>query len=70
MNAVPFDTLKLARRLEQAGMAAPVPEGTAAALGRRDMEVLRGDTTIRFGSMLVIAVGVMLTAMRYFPPHS
>jgi hypothetical protein len=33
------------------------------------MEVLRRDIVIRFGSMLVIAVGVLLTAMRYFPPH-
>jgi hypothetical protein len=32
MNAVPFDTLKLARALEAAGLAAPVAAGTAAAL--------------------------------------
>src|SRR4051794_1291453 len=32
MNAVPFDTLKFARRLEQAGMTAPVAAGTAEAL--------------------------------------
>jgi hypothetical protein len=32
MNAVPFDTLKLARGLEAAGLAAPVAAGTAAAL--------------------------------------
>ncbi len=32
MNAVPFDTLKLARGLEAAGLAAPVAAGTATAL--------------------------------------
>lgn len=32
MNAVPFDTLKLARGLEAAGLAAPVAAGTASAL--------------------------------------
>jgi len=32
MNAVPFDTLKLARDLEAAGLAPPVAAGTAAAL--------------------------------------
>jgi len=38
MNAVPFDTLKLARRLEAAGMSAPVAAGTSEALA----EVLVG----------------------------
>ena len=32
MNAVPFDTLKLAQRLEAAGLAAPVAAGTSEAL--------------------------------------
>jgi hypothetical protein len=32
MNAVPFDTLKLAQRLEAAGMAAPVAAGASEAL--------------------------------------
>jgi hypothetical protein len=32
MNAVPFDTLKLARDLETAGLTPPVAGGTAAAL--------------------------------------
>jgi hypothetical protein len=32
MNAVPFDTLKLARGLEAAGLAGPVAAGTASAL--------------------------------------
>jgi len=32
MNAVPFDTLKFARRLEATGLAAGVAAGTAEAL--------------------------------------
>ena len=32
MNAVPFDTLRLAQRLEAAGLAAPVAAGTSEAL--------------------------------------
>lgn len=32
MNAVPFDTLKLARQLEAAGMPAPVTTGMSEAL--------------------------------------
>ena len=32
MNAVPFDTLKLARDLEAAGLAPPVAAGSASAL--------------------------------------
>ena len=145
MNAVPFDTLKLARDLETAGLAAPVAAGTAAALaealmgadfatksdlaavetrltteirgvraevaalenrmdarfaaqdakfaahdarfdaldgrfgaidGKFDaqekrfdakLEILRRDLTIKMGSMFIIAVGVILTAMRFMP---
>ena len=32
MNAVPFDTLRFARRLEAAGLSAPVAAGTSEAL--------------------------------------
>ena len=124
MNAVPFDTLKLARRLEAAGMSAPVAAGTSEALAdamagggfatktdiaevrqeivelRSDMtlfraemksefaavrsemknefaavraemksalELLRRDMTIKLGSMLIIAVGVILAAFRFMP---
>lgn len=121
MNAVPFDTLKLAQRLEAAGLAAPVAAGASEALAeamsgaelvtktdlnateaalrtdlsavradlkaseaalrmdmsalradlkaseaalRSDMELLRRDLTIRLGGMMILGVGVMLTAMR------
>jgi hypothetical protein len=103
MNAVPFDTLKLARDFEVAGMAPPVAAGTAAALAdaligadlvtKSDLdtrlgsfearlnaifeafeakfdaklEILRRDMTIKLGGMLVIAVGVILAAMRFMP---
>ncbi len=146
MNAVPFDTLKFARRLEAAGATVPVAIGTAEALAeamsgaelatkadiadvrrdiittrqelqseisatrrdlqteigagaaslrgelsafraevkaefsavrtemkntetllRRDMDLLRRDLTIKLGSMIVVAVGVLITAIRYMP---
>jgi len=101
MNAVPFDTLKLARKLEASGMAGPMAAGTAEALAeamsgaelatkaditslrtelkadsvslrsefKSDIEILRRDLVIKFGGMLVISVGILLTAIRYLPPH-
>lgn len=99
MNAVPFDTLKLARDLEAAGLAAPVAAGTAAALAdamigadlatksdvgcaesrimvairaaesslESKLELLRRDMTIKLGGMMFVAVGIILTAMRFMP---
>jgi hypothetical protein len=128
MNAVPFDTLKLARGLEAAGLAGPVAAGTAAALaeamggadfatkadisavkadigmleskvigaitaletkvmgavGALDtkfdskfssqeakfdakLELLRRDVTIKLGSIMFVATGVILAAMRLMP---
>ena len=137
MGIVPFDTLKLARRLETAGFPPRQAGDTAedpaeamsgaqlatsadiaevrseiatlsselrseiatlsselrpeiAALGselrseiaavraeiaavraevKAEIELLRRDMTIRLGSMLIIAVGIILAAMRYFAPH-
>jgi hypothetical protein len=119
MNAVPFDTLRLARRLEAAGLAAPVAAGASEALAeamsgaelatksdleatesalradlsalrtdlkaseaalradlkasesavRSDMELLRRDMTIRLGGMMILGVGILLTAMRFMPLH-
>lgn len=34
------------------------------------IELLRRDMTIKLGGMIFIAVGVLLAAMRYMPPHS
>ncbi len=36
---------------------------------KAEIELLRRDLTIRLGSMLVVAVGILLAAMRYLPPH-
>jgi hypothetical protein len=92
MNAFQFDTLKLARDFEVAGLAPPVAAGIAAALAdaligadlvtksdlvtrlsslearlESRLEILRRDMTIKLGGMLVIAVGVILAAMRFMP---
>ena|SRR6516162_4526824 len=117
MGAVPFDTLKLARRLESAGFPPRQAGDTAEALAeamagaelattadlaalraelkaeiaavraelkaeiaelraefkaeitavRAQIELLRRDITIRLGSMIVVAVGVLLAAIRYLP---
>lgn len=103
MGAVPFDTLKLARRLETAGFPPKQAGDTAEALAeemsgarlataddialvrteiaalrtefkaeiaavRTEIELLRRDLTIRLGSMLIVAVGILLAAIRYLPP--
>jgi hypothetical protein len=124
MGAVPFDTMKLARRLESAGFAPRQAGDTAEALAeamagaelattanlaevrveiaavraelkaeiaavraelkaeiaelraelrveiaavRAQIELLRRDITIRLGSMIVVAVGILLAAIRYLP---
>jgi hypothetical protein len=74
--------LKLARRLrEQAGFtpehAEAAAEALAEALGGADLVTktdmptglrdLEQRLTIKFGSMLMVAVGVILAALRYFP---
>lgn len=80
---MPFDTLKLARRLEAAGfppkqagdMAEAIAQAVAslatkadlAALGARidaKLEILKRDMTIRLGSMMVVAVGVILAGFK------
>jgi hypothetical protein len=108
MNAVPFDTLKTARKLEASGIWSAVAAGTAEALAegmsgaelatkadiaglraelkaddaslraelkadigalRKDMELMGRDIVIKLGGMIVVAVGVMVAALRYMPPH-
>ncbi|MGD0431593.1 MAG: hypothetical protein ABSA58_10935 [Acetobacteraceae bacterium] len=112
MTAVPFDTLKFARHLEESGLAASAAAGAAEALAdaligadlatksdigslrtelqgdttslraelkgdiaalraevMNAIELLRRDITIKFGSMMVISVGILLAAIRYLPPH-
>ena len=108
MNAVRFDTLSMARKLQASGLEAAVAAGlvealveglsggelattgdvarTTAAIDslridlktelaslqtqlKTENELLRREIVIKFGSMMVIGVGVMLTVMRYFLLH-
>jgi len=119
MNAVPFDTLNMARKLQTSGLDSGAASGLVEALveamqsadlatradtaaasaaidglrielksesaGRHielkteiaalqiqlktDNELLRREIVIKFGSMMVIGVGVMLTAIRYLVMH-
>ncbi len=43
--------------------------GNEIELVRRDMEILRRDLTIKMGTMFVMAVGIILAAIRYLPAH-
>lgn len=71
--SAPFDTLKLARRFEDAGiehkqagdMAAAIAEATVAAdlATKADLKAAIRDLTIRLGGMLIIAVGVLLAGL-------
>ncbi len=94
MNAVPFDTLKLADRLSAGGFtpeqARAASSALAEAVGGADLVTKDLDTrirviqerfnrveeritasenriTLRLGSMLVIAVGLLFAAIRYLP---
>lgn len=78
MAAIPFDTLKLARQLrDKAGFTPEHAEALAEAVGvtelvtKADMNAALRDLeqrlTIRMGGMLVVVVGIILTALRYFP---
>jgi hypothetical protein len=88
--AMPFDTLRLARRLEAAGFApqqaGDMAEAIAGAISglatkadllalkadlqaeivalRAELEILKRDMTIRLGSMMVVAVGVILAGFK------
>ena len=69
--AMPFDTLKLARRLEAAGFPAQQAGDTAEAIGeavaqlatKADLRELEQRMTIKFGGMLLAATGLILTGM-------
>ena len=73
MTAVPFDTLKLADRLQSGGFSAEQSRAAAGALAgaelatKADLRDLEQRLTIRLGGMLVVAVGVLLAAIRYLP---
>jgi hypothetical protein len=78
MTGISFDTLKRARQLrEQAGFtpehAAAAAEALTEALGganiatKADLRDLERRLTITFGSMLIVAVDVILASMRSLP---
>ena len=85
MTAVPFDTLKLADKLQASGFTPEQARGAAAALAEAvggadlvtkehlDSRLLAAEQrlTIRLGGTLVVAVGILLAAIRYLPtpPH-
>jgi hypothetical protein len=94
MTAVPFDTRKLADKLQASGFTADQARGAATALAeamsegsaskddskdvrsdiqdvRTSIELAKRDLKIWFGSTLVVAVGILLAAIRYLgaPPH-
>ncbi len=78
MGTIAFDTLKLARKLETAGYSAKQAGDTAEALAeavgaeiatKNDLELLKRDMKIWFGTVMVVAVGVILAAVRYLPPQ-
>jgi hypothetical protein len=70
--AMPFDTLKLARRLEAAGfppqqagdMAEAIAEAVAQLATKADLRELEQRMTIKFGGMIVVAVGVILAGFK------
>ena len=66
MAEIPFDTLKLARRLEAAGFptqqAGDMAEAIAEALSQL---ATKADLAATPGSMIVVATGVLLAA-KYF----
>jgi hypothetical protein len=82
VTGVEFDTLKLARQLrDKAGLkpehAEAAAEALAEAIGGAELVTkahlavalrdLEQRLTIKFGGMMVVAVGVILAAPRYFP---
>ena len=70
--AMPFDTLKLARRLASAGfpaqptgdMAEAIAEAVSQLATKADLRDLDQRMTIKFGGMIVVAVGVILAGFQ------
>jgi hypothetical protein len=79
MSAVPCDTLKLAQQLEAGGFSPEQSRTAAAALAeamstaesatKADLHALEQQLIIQIGGMFIVAVGVLLAALRYLPPH-
>ena len=75
--AMPFDTVKLARRLEAAGfppqqaadMAEAIAEAISELVTKTDLQTAICDPeqrlTIRLGGMMVVAVGIILAGFKF-----
>jgi len=79
MTGVAFDTLKLARRLrDSAGFTPEHAEAAAEALAEAiggaelatkvDLRDLEQRLIIKLGGMMIVAVGIVLAALRFLPP--
>lgn len=74
MAGIAFDTLKLARRLrEKAGFTPEHAEEAAEAVGgaefatETDLRDLEQRLIIKVGGMMIVAVGIILAALRFLP---
>jgi len=83
-SSVPFDTLKFVEKLEAGGFTHAQAKAAAEAFAeattqelatktdvasvRSDIAIAKRDLKIWFGSVMVVAVGVILAAIRYLPP--
>lgn len=82
-TSIPFDTLKFVEKLEAGGFthaqakaaAEAFAEATSQELATKadiasvmsEIEIAKRDLKIWFGSVMVVAVGVILAAIRYLP---
>lgn len=72
MTTIVFDTYALAKRLKEAGFTERQAEELISAAKdamthlatKEDLETLKKDLTIRFGVMLVAAVGMIVGILR------
>ena len=79
MSTIAFDTHAFIKRLTAAGMPEPQAEAVTdmvktardsdfeALATKTDLLMLEQRMTIKLGGLLVIAVGVILAAIRYLP---
>jgi hypothetical protein len=76
VSTITFDTLKFARTLEAAGVSAPQAEAFASAVRdsqasadlatKGDLREMELRMTIKLGSMIVVAIGVVAGLVKFF----
>lgn len=73
MSNIVFDTLQFAKRAEQAGFTKEQAEFQAEEISKlietelatkKDLENLANKITVRFGGMLVIAIGILSVVIK------